>query len=218
VIAFVMDNATNNDTLVEHFAARCRSSGIPFSEENGRMRCMPHIIHLAALQLLKKVGALSDDDFVKACTSLSAYQDSATESTDRTRDSSLVDQLDEDTDEPVNPCHQIRKIVRHVRSSPQRRRQWENVVRILHPDDEQGALMLILDVKTRWSSTHQMLRLCSYIYLQFLKGLMHFTQVVHWTIVTASTGTFAKTALAAPLSTVRWMTMIGKPLSSLLSG
>ncbi|KAJ6523018.1 hypothetical protein B0H19DRAFT_973062, partial [Mycena capillaripes] len=51
VIAFVMDNATNNDTLVEHFAARCRSSGIPFSEENGRMRCMPHIIHLAALQV-----------------------------------------------------------------------------------------------------------------------------------------------------------------------
>ncbi|KAJ7301009.1 hypothetical protein DFH08DRAFT_724736, partial [Mycena albidolilacea] len=41
---------------------------------------------------------------------------------------------------------------------PQRRRQWEAVVRALEPDRSTAAIMLILDVKTRWSSTHQMLR------------------------------------------------------------
>ncbi|KAJ7856937.1 hypothetical protein B0H14DRAFT_2578580 [Mycena olivaceomarginata] len=44
---------------------------------------------------------------------------------------------------------QLRKIVRHVRSSPQWRRTWEGFG---------GRLILILDVNTRWSSTHQMLR------------------------------------------------------------
>jgi hypothetical protein len=46
-----MDNATNNDTLVKHFAEKCRVSGIPFSEKNAHMHCLPHIIHLAALEV-----------------------------------------------------------------------------------------------------------------------------------------------------------------------
>lgn len=49
-----------------------------------------------------------------------------------------------------------------VRSSPQRRQEWLREVRVSPEfmDQELGdvALMLILDVKTRWSSTHQMLR------------------------------------------------------------
>jgi hypothetical protein len=50
-----------------------------------------------------------------------------------------------------------------VRSSPQRRAAWLNEVNISlrRAEDapvKQVALMLILDVKTRWSSTHQMFR------------------------------------------------------------
>ncbi|KAJ7301008.1 hypothetical protein DFH08DRAFT_724739 [Mycena albidolilacea] len=51
VVSFVMDNATNNDTLVEHFAVKCQARGVLFSEENGRMRCLPLVIHLAALEV-----------------------------------------------------------------------------------------------------------------------------------------------------------------------
>lgn len=51
IIAFVMDNATNNDTLVEAFARRCNEVGISFSSRHARMRCMPHTIHLAALKV-----------------------------------------------------------------------------------------------------------------------------------------------------------------------
>ncbi|KAJ7804852.1 hypothetical protein B0H14DRAFT_2217917, partial [Mycena olivaceomarginata] len=47
IIAFVMDNATNNDTLVETFSRKCHKLGIPFNSEHARMRCMPHTIHLA---------------------------------------------------------------------------------------------------------------------------------------------------------------------------
>jgi hypothetical protein len=53
--------------------------------------------------------------------------------------------------------------VRAVRSSPQRRKAWLKEVAMSLEDDDDAAndiplLMLILDVKTRWSSTHQMLR------------------------------------------------------------
>jgi hypothetical protein len=51
VVAFVMDNATNNNTLVQHFASKCHSHNIPFSETNSCMRCLPHVIHLAALEV-----------------------------------------------------------------------------------------------------------------------------------------------------------------------
>ncbi|KAF5387134.1 hypothetical protein D9615_002164 [Tricholomella constricta] len=56
---------------------------------------------------------------------------------------------------------QLRAIVRAVRSSPQRQQTWfkEIAMTMNKEDDEKSpALMLILDVKTRWSSTHQMLR------------------------------------------------------------
>jgi hypothetical protein len=57
---------------------------------------------------------------------------------------------------------QLRKIVRAVRSSPQRRQAWFREIKLSAEAIDnalyQSALMLILDVKTRWSSTHQMLR------------------------------------------------------------
>jgi hypothetical protein len=51
ITAFVMDNATNNNTLVVAFERRCIAAGIPFSARDGRMRCMPHTIHLSALKV-----------------------------------------------------------------------------------------------------------------------------------------------------------------------
>ena len=60
---------------------------------------------------------------------------------------------------------QLHKIVCAVRSSPQQKQSWLNQLEssLCRNDgaesaDHQQALMLILDVRTRWSSTHQMLR------------------------------------------------------------
>jgi hypothetical protein len=56
---------------------------------------------------------------------------------------------------------QLRRIVKHVWSSPQHRKKWEGQIR-LNADELEAALgkaelILILDVKTRWSSTYMML-------------------------------------------------------------
>ncbi|KAJ6537772.1 hypothetical protein B0H19DRAFT_1180868 [Mycena capillaripes] len=49
----------------------------------------------------------------------------------------------------------LQKIIRAVRSSLQRRQQWYS---ILSPRSiVAGMHMLIFDVRTRWSSTHQMM-------------------------------------------------------------
>jgi hypothetical protein len=57
---------------------------------------------------------------------------------------------------------QLRKIIRAIRSSPQRKQAWfrqlETSLQGRDLPSSQQSLMLILDVKTRWSSTHQMLR------------------------------------------------------------
>ncbi|KAJ7922441.1 hypothetical protein B0H13DRAFT_2410405, partial [Mycena leptocephala] len=153
-------NATNNDMLVESFANRCLEKGIPFSARHGRMWCMPHTIHLAALKLLEAIGALTKDERKKAESRAGAYQEATTESLSRTQDNHASqgdDDEDEDTTQPMSLIgiavfkvsftlvhfkskqSQLRKIVRHVWSSPQRRRTWEGFG---------GRLILILDVKT----------------------------------------------------------------------
>ena len=50
VIAFMMDNATNNDTLVRSIEMCCNIHGIPFSTQDARLWCMPHTVHLATLK------------------------------------------------------------------------------------------------------------------------------------------------------------------------
>ena len=50
-MAIMMDNASNNDTMMEAIESRCREAGIDFSAQKSRMRCMPHTIHLAAIKV-----------------------------------------------------------------------------------------------------------------------------------------------------------------------
>ncbi|KAJ3517257.1 hypothetical protein NLJ89_g623 [Agrocybe chaxingu] len=171
ITAFVMDNATNNDTLVEFFAERCRQEGIDFDEKNACMRCLPHTIHLAALKLLESVGALTKEEAARANSRSSPYQDAATEDISSSQDDLAVDHEDEPEDwtEDVTPnsgvigraVFKLRKIVRFVQSSPQQRQKFrQEVLKSMNKGETLPgiATMLILDVRTRWSSTHQMLR------------------------------------------------------------
>lgn len=46
-----MDNATNNDKLVEAIERKCKAENIRFDAKRSRLRCMPHTVHLAALKV-----------------------------------------------------------------------------------------------------------------------------------------------------------------------
>jgi hypothetical protein len=47
-----MDNASNNDTLMENIAIKCATADIPFDATEARIRCMPHTAHLAAIKVI----------------------------------------------------------------------------------------------------------------------------------------------------------------------
>jgi len=164
IVAIVMDNTTNNDTLVEYLEQHFKVEDIPFEARWACMRCMPHTTHLAALKLLEGVGVISPSHSRKA-----TYQESVTAPLSCECDDDDLPEHDmeeeESSVENLNGIHsaieKLRKIVKAVRSSPQRRQAWLNEVTISLRQTEstlKRALMLILDVKTRWSSTHQMLR------------------------------------------------------------
>lgn len=57
---------------------------------------------------------------------------------------------------------QIRNVIRAIRASPQRRQLWYKTVHLVHPKPVDGSHhipeMPKLDVRTRWGSTHDMLR------------------------------------------------------------
>ncbi|KAJ6568575.1 hypothetical protein B0H19DRAFT_938552 [Mycena capillaripes] len=113
IIAFVMDNATNNDTLVQSFERRCRKNGFKFSVKDGRMRCLPHTIHLSALKLLEAIGALTEEEkrTAKSKSRTSAYQDSATDSLSRDADDVMEDMGDSSDSEGSSPASMIGRAV-----------------------------------------------------------------------------------------------------------
>ena len=75
---------------------------------------------------------------------------------------------------------QLCKIIWSVHSSPQRRQNW--FIEVSRMNARKPALMLILDVKTCWLSTHQMLH--KFLISLFIKmNRSQLSQVMPWIIV-----------------------------------
>ncbi|KAF5310636.1 hypothetical protein D9619_008095 [Psilocybe cf. subviscida] len=144
IMAFMLDNATNNDTFVD------------------------------AIKLLEAIGAVSSSDSKKAAACGGNYQDNvvlplsddANEMAERQHKENYKESTDDnesiaDTDRILTSVDKLQKIIQSIRSSPQRKRTW--LSQVMQSLDEQGlgkekqGRMPILDVRTRWSSMHQMM-------------------------------------------------------------
>jgi len=117
IISFVMDNASNNDTMIESIEVKCSQKGIPFSAKHARGRCMPHTIHLVAIQLLERSGAISASDAKKSVSHIINYQDSVTELFgDESDDAAVLRDDDDDDAEPssninMGAIHKVRSFI-----------------------------------------------------------------------------------------------------------
>ncbi|KAJ7714915.1 hypothetical protein B0H16DRAFT_1389723, partial [Mycena metata] len=98
VLAFMMDNASNNDTFVAAIEKKCIAKKIKFSAQESRLRCLPHTIHLAALQLLESIGAVEKNPKKKT-----PYQESATVPTDSDELDAEAAAFDEENEEETTP-------------------------------------------------------------------------------------------------------------------
>lgn len=54
IIAINSDNASNNNTMVEHLGILSEEDNVEFRASDARLWCMPHTVHLAALEVLDK--------------------------------------------------------------------------------------------------------------------------------------------------------------------
>jgi hypothetical protein len=105
VLAFMLDNASNNDTLVEGIKQCAHAEGIYIDAAWAHLRCMPHTVHLSAVkvilklciqgnmiitnlysQLLEAIKVISKAEGKRASSRSVNYQDSATAPLDRTFD------------------------------------------------------------------------------------------------------------------------------------
>ncbi|ESK82481.1 ac transposase [Moniliophthora roreri MCA 2997] len=113
---------------------------------------MPHTIHLAVLELLQSLGAISDNDLTKAVSQKNAYQDCVTAPVSRSHDDNAAYQTEgSDITEMEEDFLAVKSPLKKA---------WTCKVHSSYEDARkltETALNLILDVKTHWSSTHQML-------------------------------------------------------------
>ncbi|KAH8920300.1 hypothetical protein BT69DRAFT_419783 [Atractiella rhizophila] len=161
------DGASNNTTAVEAIESQMLDRGIPFNAKERRMFCTPHVIHLAAMELLKVIGAFPEKEKEDEAKGSVAWQEEVTRKI-KLGGGELPFEDNMDIDVQVGMVKEtlakLRYIVKHLRLTPQRRRGWFKVLE--ETLDGLGTLsneqlkVLIVDCRTRWSSTHDMLTLC----------------------------------------------------------
>ncbi|KAG2345452.1 hypothetical protein BDR05DRAFT_843082, partial [Suillus weaverae] len=94
IMGIVCDNATNNDTLLESLKKRCVDEGIDFLHKKTWIHCLPYIVHLSTMQLLKNIGTIKPNSRHREA----AYQNSVTAPIDHeyNNNAALLDETEED--------------------------------------------------------------------------------------------------------------------------
>ena len=125
ILSISADNASNNDTFFQELNKQSDETPIQHS------RCVAHIINLSVKDALTVLSYVKDSDE-------EIFYDNDTDFKNTKLKLSLI--------------QKIRKIVKYVRSSPQRRKTYYNMRRAYDLDET----MLLFDVRTRWNSTFYM--------------------------------------------------------------
>jgi hypothetical protein len=138
-----MDNASNNETMMQALEAILAKREIKFDANDRRIMCFAHVINLCSGRVVR--GATNNEVVDKDGSSSS----------------------DDDTVAP-NPIARARAAVRAIRGSGKRRSAFEGVIKNGNasgwfkrgPSSEVvqlKQLQLLRDVRTRWDSVYQML-------------------------------------------------------------
>jgi hAT family C-terminal dimerisation region/Domain of unknown function (DUF4413) len=151
ILGITTDNAANINKLLVCFGRVCRSRGITFEKSEQHMKCMAHIMNLAVQALLRELRVETPDADLSLDDNDSDSDDSDDDDDDA--DLSLGDHDSATLSEQLSCIAKLRRIVVKLHSSTQHRSAFKRqCLACEHPVKE-----LILDVPTRWNSTHAMI-------------------------------------------------------------
>ncbi|TFY53021.1 hypothetical protein EVJ58_g9686 [Rhodofomes roseus] len=146
-----MDSASNNATMLSTFKDKLvvKVPDTSFEAVNGNVHCLGHSLNRCSQMFIKNIGALPPDDG---------------------RDGDNVEDGDDNGGNPDGPpddplsvgiIPKVRCIVRSIRSSPLHRDAWDQTIRTGNTSGvflpHLREVQLILDVRTRWNSTYNMI-------------------------------------------------------------
>ena len=108
-MVFMMDNASNNNTLINEIVTHVREQNITMNNEWVCFCCMPHTVHLAVLkvniwffhccniiiQLFEGIKAITAAEYKKATLQSGNYQESVTAPLSQTSDNDAAGKDDE---------------------------------------------------------------------------------------------------------------------------
>ena len=152
---WTLDNAANNGTFMVELGILLRARDIDFDHEDRRIMCFPHVVNICCQHVIAEFTNIELADAVEQTPQLPA-PNSATQQ-------SFEDAVTRD------PIAVGRNIVRSLRSSGQRRDNFDEIVK---DGNDKGwflvgvppqvvklrPLQLLRDVKTRWDSVYFMIK------------------------------------------------------------
>ncbi|TFY53602.1 hypothetical protein EVJ58_g9366 [Rhodofomes roseus] len=172
---FTMDSAANNGTMLTQFGNELvlKAPDTTFDDVNSNVHCLDHTINTCSQAFIKNIGALAPDDGRDGDDVEDGDNNAGGDEGNpgpppapggpppapgggppAPGDPPMLD-----LDAHVIPG--IRNIVRSIRSSPLRRDAWDETIRTGNANGRflphLREVQLILDVRTRWGSTYEML-------------------------------------------------------------
>ncbi|GBB87371.1 hypothetical protein RclHR1_13820001 [Rhizophagus clarus] len=129
IFAVTSDNTSNNITFMKYLENTCQRKNISFNATNSHCQCLAHIINLVVQEILKQVKA---------------------------GEAQIEDEIMDDMDSSTNAGEiipKLHKLVVKVKLSPQRQERFARHAEAANLKE----LSHILDVRTWWNSTFDML-------------------------------------------------------------
>ncbi|CAB4403650.1 unnamed protein product [Rhizophagus irregularis] len=122
ILGVTTDNASNNITFLQAVENELSKKFIRFESKDKHVRCLAHVMNLAAQQALTMLKAIEDN-----------------EPSNQNSGGSLI--------------HKLRTLIKKIKASPQQQEKFKAQCKVANISN----LNVILDVRTRWNLTHDML-------------------------------------------------------------
>lgn len=169
---FTVDNASNNTTFIEEIETIHQvKHNVTWDANEARISCFPHTLNLCTQRTIHALEKLP--------LGAASYDQGDKDSDNSNEDSKFSDENSDDNDRlnrklPTSAISKVRALVRGIRASDQRQTAFNDIILAGNTygwwkadsdtPGQPGKIMqitpkqLILDVRTRWSSTYLMLR------------------------------------------------------------